>query len=128
PTILGRQVEGVGILHEELAPAHDAETRPDLVPELPLDVVEITRQILVAAHAIPKDLRDQLLVGRAIEHLALVPIEEPQHLLAVGLVAARLAPNVGRLDGRHQQLDSTGPILLLPDDLLDLLQDPKAER
>ena len=35
------EVEAVGVLHQELAAAHHAEARADLVPELPLDVVEI---------------------------------------------------------------------------------------
>ncbi len=33
-------VEGVGVLHDELAAAHQAEARPDLVAELGLDLVE----------------------------------------------------------------------------------------
>jgi hypothetical protein len=31
------QVEGIGVLHQEFAPAHHAETRTNLVAELPLD-------------------------------------------------------------------------------------------
>jgi hypothetical protein len=41
------EVEGVGVLHQELARAHGAEAGPHLVTELPLDVVEVERQILV---------------------------------------------------------------------------------
>ncbi len=33
------QVEGVGVLHQELAGAHDPEAGADLVPELGLDLV-----------------------------------------------------------------------------------------
>ena len=35
------EVERIGVLHQELARAHDAEARPDLVAELPLDVIEV---------------------------------------------------------------------------------------
>ena len=95
-------VERVRVLHQEFAPAHQPEARPHLVAEFPLDVIEIERQILVRAHIGAHDLRDHLLVGRTVEHVALVPVLDAQHLLAVGLVAGALAPQVGRLDGRHQ--------------------------
>jgi len=36
-------VERVAVLHRELAPAHDAEARPDLVAELGLDLVRNAR-------------------------------------------------------------------------------------
>jgi len=35
-------VEGVGVLHDELARAHDAETRAGLVAEFGLDLVEVS--------------------------------------------------------------------------------------
>ena len=121
-------VEGIGVLHQEFAAAHQAEARPHLVAEFPLDVIEIERQIFVAAHIGAEDLGDHLLVGRPVEHVALVPVLDAQHLLAVGVVAAALAPQVGRLDGRHQQFDGAGAVLLLAHDLLDLLQHAQAER
>ena len=55
-------------------------------------------------------------------------ILDPQHFLAVGLVAPALAPEVGRLNGRHQHLDGAGAVLLLAHDLFDLLQHPQAQR
>ncbi len=57
-------VEAVGILHQELAPAHDAEARADLVAELPLDLIEDARQVAVAPHAVGEDGGEQLLGGR----------------------------------------------------------------
>ena len=44
------EVERIGVLHQEFAPAHHAEARPHLVAELPLDVIEVERQVLVGAH------------------------------------------------------------------------------
>ncbi len=122
------EIEGIGILHQELAPAHQAEARPHLVAELPLNVVEIERQILVRAHIGAKDFGDHLLVGRAVEHVALVAVLDAQHLLAVIVVAPALAPKLRRLDRRHQHLDRTGAVLLLAHDLLDLLEHAQAER
>ena len=109
-------VERIGILHQEFAAAHQAEARPHLVAEFPLDVIEIERQILVGAHIGAEDLGDHLLVGRPVEHVALVAVLDAQHLLAVGLVAPALAPQIGRLDGRHQQFDRAGAVLLLAHD------------
>ncbi len=120
------EVEGIGVLHQELAPAHHPEARPHLVAEFPLDVIEIERQILVGAHVAAEDLRDHFLVGRPVEHVALVAILDAQHFLAIGLVAAALAPQIGGLDGRHQKLDRAGAVLLLAHDGADLLQHPKA--
>ena len=122
------EIEGIGVLHEELARAHDAEARPHLVAELPLDVVEVERQILVGLDVGPEDVRDHLLVGRAVEHVALVAVADAQHLLAVGVVAPGLAPQIGRLDRRHEDLDGAGAVLLLADDGVDLVEDAQAER
>ena len=36
-------MEGIGVLHQELAGAHDAEAGPDLVPELGLNLVKSHR-------------------------------------------------------------------------------------
>src|SRR5262249_27993421 len=66
--------------------------------------------------------------GRTVEHIALVTIFDAQHLLAVVVVTAALAPQVGGLDGRHQHLDRAGAVLLLAHDAADLLQNAIAER
>ena len=58
-------VEGVGVLHEELARAHHAEARPALVAELHLDLVEIRRQLAIALQLAARDVGDDFLVRRA---------------------------------------------------------------
>ena len=121
-------IEGIGILHEEFAPAHDAKARPHLVAEFPLNVIEIERQILVGAHISAEDLGDHFLVGRPIKHVALVAVLDAQHFLAVGVVATALTPQVGGLDGRHQQFDGAGTVLLLAHDVADFLQHAETER
>ena len=122
------EVEGIGVLHQKFAPAHQPEARPHLVAELPLDVIEVERQVLVGPHIAAEDRGDHFLIGRPVQHVAVVPVFDPQHLLAVGLVAAALAPQLGGLDGRHQKLDGAGTVLFLADDAADLLQHPQAER
>ena len=128
PRRLRAQIEGIGVLHQELAAAHHAEARAHLVAELPLDMVEVARQVAIRLHAVAENLRDQLLVGRPVQHLAVVPVLEAQHLRAIGVVAPALAPQVRLLQGRHQHLDGAGAVLLLAHDLLDLLEHAKAER
>ena len=122
------KVERIGILHQEFAPAHHAETRPLLVAELPLDVIEVERQVSVRLDIGAEYLGDHFLVGRPVQQLALVAIGDTQHFGAVGVVAATLAPEVGELQRRHQQFKRAGAVLLFADDLLDLLQDAQAER
>ena len=122
------EIEGIGVLHQEFARAHHAEARPHLVAEFPLDVIEIERQVLVGAHVGAEDLGDHLLVGRPEQHVALVPVLDAQHLLAVIVVAAGFAPEIGRLDRRHQQFDRAGAVLLLAHDRADLLEHAQAER
>src|SRR5690606_39784655 len=55
------QIERIGVLHQEFAPAHDPETRPDLIAEFPLDMIEIERQVLVAFDMRAENIRHLLL-------------------------------------------------------------------
>ena len=122
------EIEGIGVLHQEFAPAHHAEARPNLIPELPLDVVEIERQVAIARDAVPKNLRHLLFIRRAVKQVAVLAVADAQHLRAIGVIAAALAPQIGGLDGRHQDFLRAGRVLLLPHDLLDLRQNALAER
>ena len=121
-------VEGVAVLHQEFAAAHDAEARADLVAELPLDVEEVARQVAIGFHGALEDVGDHLLVGGAEKHVALVTVPDAQHFGAIGVVATRLAPEIGRLQGRHQEFDGAGARLLVADDRLDPAQNGQPER
>ena len=59
------EIEGIGVLHQKFARAHDAEARAHLVAEFPLDMEQVKRQVLVGAHIGADDLGDHLLIGRA---------------------------------------------------------------
>ena len=122
------QVERIGVLHQEFAAAHGAKAWTYLITELPLDMVEVQRQVLVGLHIAAEDVGDHLLIGRAVEEFALVAILDTQHFLAIGLIAPAFAPQISRLDGWHQQLHCARAILLLLDDLLHLHQDLVAQR
>ncbi len=56
-------IEAVGVLHRELAGAHDPEAGSDLVAELVLDLVEVDGEVLVGLHFPPHQIGDHLLVG-----------------------------------------------------------------
>ena len=91
-------------------------------------MIEHLRHVAVALRRIAEDLGDQFLIGRAIEHLAVMAVGDAQHLLAVIVIAAAFTPQVGRLDGRHQHFLAAGPVLLLPDNPLDVLQHLETHR
>jgi hypothetical protein len=118
--VLEAGVEGVAVLHHELAPAHDAEARAAFVAELGLDLVEVHRQLAIALEFRARQIGDDLLGSRLHHEVALVPVLEAQQLRAVGAPAARFLPQLGRLHDRHRQLHRAGAVHLFPHDGLDL--------
>ena len=125
---LGVNVERIGVLHQKFARAHDAKARAHLVAELPLDMVEVERQVLVGAHIAPENLRHHLFVGGAEQHFALMPVLDAKHFLAVIVIAPTFAPQICWLNGRHEQFNGAGAILLLAHDCVDLVQHPQPKR
>jgi hypothetical protein len=119
PCVLGVRVERVGILHDELAPAHEPEARADLVPELHLDLIEVLRQVAVGADLAADEIRHHLLVRRAEAEIAVVAILHAQELAAVLVPAPALDPELRRNDGGHEDLLRPGAIHLLAHDGLE---------
>ena len=111
-------VERIRVLHDELARAHHAEAWPDLVAELGLDLVEVDRQLLVAADLAAHDVGDHFLVRRPDDEVALLPILQTQHERPHLFQAAAFLPQLGGLDHRHHELQRAGAIHFLADDLL----------
>ena len=89
---LGVDVERIGVLHQEFARAHHAKARAHLVAELPLDMIEVERQVFIGAHIAPENLRHHLFIGGAEQHFALMPVLDAQHFLTVIIVAPAFAP------------------------------------
>src|SRR6185369_9270834 len=121
-------VEGVGILHDELAAAHHAETGPDFVAELGLDLVEIERHLPVAAHFPADDVRHDLFVRRSEAELVVLAVLDAEQLFAVLPPATRFLPEFGRGHHRHKDLDRSGPVHLFADDSFDLANRFQPER
>ena len=122
------EVERVRVLHQELAPAQQAEAGTQLVAVLPVDLVEVHRQVAVARVLVGDGRRDDLLRGRRQAEPGLLAVLEPEQLRAVGLVAPGALPELERLHDRQPQLLGAGGVHLLPHDLLDPAQHPVPER
>ena len=121
-------VEGVSILHNKFPRAHHAETRPDLVPEFHLYLVQVDGQLLVALQLPSRNVSHDLLVGRAEAEVALVTVFHPQEQVTVLVPASRLLPQLRRLHCRHDDFEGAGAVHFLSHDRLDLAKDPQAER
>ena len=121
------EVEGVGVLHHELAPAQDASARTSLVAVLGLNLVQRQRQVLVGRVQVLDEKREQLLVGRTEQVVAVLAVAQSKYAIAV------LGPPAGHLvrfsrdEGREVHLLPTGPVHLLADHPLDVAKDPIAE-
>ncbi len=68
------EVERIGIFHQEFTRAHHAETRTHFIAELPLNMVEVERQVFVRAHIRTENIRDHFLISRSEEHFALLTV------------------------------------------------------
>ena len=121
-------IERVGVLHDELARAHHAKARPDLVAELRLNLVIIDRQLLVAAQFAARDIGNDLFVRRSKAVFPVMAIMHAQQQGAVLVPAARLFPELGGLHGGHQQLERTGAVHFLAHHGFDLAQHAQAQR
>ena len=126
---LGVHVEGVTVVHQELAPAHEPEPRPDLVAELGPDLVQRHRKLAVGRHARAHHRRDGLLGRRreaVLAALAVLEVEE-ELLLHVARPAAALLPELSRLQDGQLHLETAGAVDLLAHDLLGFPVGPQAQ-
>ena len=121
-------VKIVAILHQEFAPPHHAETRADLIAELPLDVIQCQRKVLVRRHVAAEDICNQLFIRRTIQHVAVMPVANAQHLFAIIVIPPAFAPQIGRLQRGHQQRDMPCTHLFLMHDIFQLPQHLEAQR
>ena len=122
------QIEAVGILHQEFPATQHAEARANLVAELPLDLVNVARQVAIALGAVLEDGGEQLFGRGAEQHLTIMAIGDAQHFRAISIIAPRLLPQIGGLDGGHQHFDGAGTVLLFPYDAFDIGQHALAQR
>ncbi len=119
-------VEGVGVLHDELAQANQAATRPRFVAELLADVVDHLRQVAVAFDVTQRQIDDDLLVrGRkgVVAVAATFQLEEYVYLAP----AAGGLPQRRRVQVGHPHLLPADGVHLLGQDTPNLADDAVAE-
>ena len=121
-------VEAVGVLHQELAQAHEAATRARLVAELALDLIDQLRKLAIGLDDGAREVGDGLLVRHRQHHRMLGAILEPREVAADGVVAPRLLPELRRLHDRQQDLLPADAVHLLADDGLDVVDGANGER
>ena len=121
-------VEGVGVLHDELAAAQDAGAGTRLVAVLGLDLVEPDGQVLVGGVEVLHREGEHLLVRGAEQVVVALAVLEPEDAVAVlRPAAARLVGLAGQQRGEGQLLGADR-VHLLADDRLDVAQHPQAQR
>ena len=96
--------------------------------EFRLDLVEVHRQLAVAADLAAHRLAEDLFRSGCVAELALGAVLHAQHQRAVEVPAPRLLPELAWLHGRSEDLERAGAIHLLAHDRLDAAHDAKAER
>ena len=85
-------VEGVGVLHGELAHAEQAALGARLIAELGLDLVPDLRKLLVAAQLVARDGGHDLFVRHGEHELGALAVLEVEHVLSHDGFAAGLLP------------------------------------
>ena len=122
------EMKGVGVFHDEFARPHDPESGADLVAKLGLDLIEVDRQIAIAADLGAHQIGNDFLVRGAQAKRSAVAILDAQQLGSVLLPASRFPPQVTGLDHRHQYFLGAGGIHLFADDGFHLAQHPQPQR
>ncbi len=122
----GDGVEGVRVLHDELAAAEQTEAGTGFVSVLELDLVHVDRQISVGIDLGGHGGGDDFLVGGTEDELPSPTLESEEDVFHGRQPAGRL-PQLGRLQHRHQHLLGAGGIHLLADQRLDPLEQLPAE-
>ena len=122
------RVEGIGVLHRELPHPDQAAACAGLVAELGLNLVHPLWQLSIRLHRLAEQVGGGLLMRWGKDVLPLPTVQQPEEDRAVGLIPARLLPQLQRLNGGHMQLLRPGPLHLFADNLLDLAEAAPGQR
>jgi hypothetical protein len=120
-------VQGVGVLHRELPDPEQTGLGTGLVAELGVDLVPDLGQLAIGEQLGGEDGED-LLLGHAEDQFHIAPVDQPEQVVPHEVVAARLPPDLGGMEGGQDHLLATDGVHLLPDDPGDLETDTLAER
>ena len=120
-------VEGVGVLHDELAAADDAGAGAGLVAVLGLDLVDDGRQVLVGGVEVLDREGEHLLVGGGQQVVPVLAVAELEQGGAVVVPAPGGLVGLGRQECREVDLLAAHGVHLLAHDVLDLAQCPQPQ-
>src|SRR5581483_413568 len=122
------QMKRIGILHQEFARAHHAETRTDFVAEFGLYLEERDRQLLVAGNLAAHEIADDFLVRGAETVFLLLAVAHFQERRTVFFPAAGFFPQFARLHARHGHFDRARLLHFFAHDTFDLPQHAQTQR
>ncbi len=97
-------VEGVRVLHHELAATQHPGSRPGFVPVLGLDLEEHQREVFVRAVLAFDQQREKLFVGGGQEVAGSAPVLQAEQVVPVVLPATALLEDLSRDKGREEDL------------------------
>ena len=90
-------------------PRSSPEPGTELVAVLPLDLIDVHRQVAVGRQIAGRHQGDDLFLRGAEDQVAIVAIHQLEEVVPVQVVAAGRSPRVGRKDDRHAQLAANRP-------------------
>ncbi len=97
-------VEGVGVLHDELADAEEAGLGAGLVAELGLDLIPDLGELFVAAELLAGDVGHDLFVSHGEAELGTLAVLEAEHVLAHAGPSAAGLPHFFGIEGGEEKL------------------------
>ena len=121
-------VEGIGVFHDELTRTHHTEARAGFIAEFGLNLIQVQRQLAVAADVVAGQIGDHFFVGRANTEIAVVAVFHAQQFTAVLKPTAGFFPQFGRLNGRHKHFLSAGFVHFFTHNVFYFAQRAQAQR
>ncbi len=115
----GRQIEGVGILHDELADAQQAAFGARLVAEFRLDLIPDLRELFIAAQFAARDVGHDFFVSHAKAEVAAVAVLEAKQIVAHDVPAAGFLPDFGGIQAGQIEFLRADGVHLFAHDLRD---------
>ena len=123
-----RVVEGIRVLHRELAPAQEAGARPRLVPVLVLDLVDRQRQVFVRTVEVLHQQREGLFVSGGEQVVRTLAVLQAENAIAILDPSPGLLVRLAWQERGKVHLLRTGRLHFLTDDGLDLATHLQPER
>ena len=109
-------VETVGIFHDKLTRPQESVTGTFFIAVFRLNLIEIERQLFIGFNRITNDSRKGFLMGWTQDKVGFLTIFQFVEVFTIGLITARLAPEVCTEQGWRQHLYCTNLVKLFSHD------------